>query len=453
MLLKKVTEQFKNLIYSIPITFKVTAWYTFFIVLLTSTMIVSAFLITDSLIDTSSKEDLMEAVSEISEKPKKFENFDDGIFFIKYSDSGEKLEGLAPKGFDISLPISDNLKVNSYNNDNIEFFYFDSYLKSYNSDNKIWIRGILPISNFYKNTKLLLILIFVLSPILLFFITYGGYKIIKNSFRPIQEISNTALEIEKYKDFSKRIKLGKAKDEVYKMSFSFNSILDSLEKLYIHEKQFSSDVSHELRTPVTVILAESDYAINYSDSIEEAKESLSVVQRQAKKMSTLINQIMELSKLEQQNSIELQSIDLSKLVKTCLSDYKYVFENRKVNLDFNVNENLEILGNKIMLERLLDNLLTNALKFTKSKVFVKLYKKDKVILEIEDDGIGLSKEQSEHIWDRFYQVNSSRNKENNQGYGLGLSMVRKIIDLHNATIEVKSELDKGAKFIISFLSL
>lgn len=106
-----------------------------------------------------------------------------------------------------------------------------------------------------------------------------------------------------------------------------------------------------------------------------------------------------------------------------------------------------------MLERLLDNLLTNALKFTKSKVFVKLYKKDKVILEIEDDGIGLSKEQSEHIWDRFYQVNSSRNKENNQGYGLGLSMVRKIIDLHNATIEVKSELDKGAKFIISFPSL
>lgn len=453
MLLKKVTEQFKNLIYSIPITFKVTAWYTFFIVLLTSTMIVSAFLITDSLIDTSSKEDLMEAVSEISEKPKKFENFDDGIFFIKYSDSGEKLEGLAPKGFDISLPISDNLKVNSYNNDNIEFFYFDSYLKSYNSDNKIWIRGILPISNFYKNTKLLLILIFVLSPILLFFITYGGYKIIKNSFRPIQEISNTALEIEKYKDFSKRIKLGKAKDEVYKMSFSFNSILDSLEKLYIHEKQFSSDVSHELRTPVTVILAESDYAINYSDSIEEAKESLSVIQRQAKKMSTLINQIMELSKLEQQNNIELQSIDLSKLVKTCLSDYKYVFENRKVNLDFNVNENLEILGNKIMLERLLDNLLTNALKFTKSKVFVKLYKKDKVILEIEDDGIGLSKEQSEHIWDRFYQVNSSRNKENNQGYGLGLSMVRKIIDLHNAKIHVESDLEKGAKFIIEFISL
>lgn len=307
MLLKKVTEQFKNLIYSIPITFKVTAWYTFFIVLLTSTMIVSAFLITDSLIDTSSKEDLMEAVSEISEKPKKFENFDDGIFFIKYSDSGEKLEGLAPKGFDISLPISDNLKVNSYNNDNIEFFYFDSYLKSYNSDNKIWIRGILPISNFYKNTKLLLILIFVLSPILLFFITYGGYKIIKNSFRPIQEISNTALEIEKYKDFSKRIKLGKAKDEIYKMSFSFNSILDSLEKLYIHEKQFSSDVSHELRTPVTVILAESDYAINYSDSLEEAKESLSVIQRQAKKMSTLINQIMELSKLEQQNNIEFKA--------------------------------------------------------------------------------------------------------------------------------------------------
>ncbi|WP_022819884.1 HAMP domain-containing sensor histidine kinase [Fusobacterium russii] len=450
MLLRKVNEQLKNFFYSIPITFKVTAWYTFFISLLTSIMIVSAFFITDSLIDISSKEDLTEAVFEIAEKPSKFESFDDGIFFIKYSSSSQKIEGLTPKGFDISLPISDSLKVNSYKNDGMEFYYFDSYLNPNNTETEVWIRGILPISSFHKNTKLLLILVLILSPILLFFITYGGYKIIKNSFRPIQEISNTALEIEKYKDFSKRIKLGKAKDEIYKMSFSFNSILDSLEKFYIHEKQFSSDVSHELRTPVTVILAESDYAINYSDSLEEAKGSLSVIQRQAKKMSTLINQIMELSKLEREKNIDLQNIDLSKLINTCLSDYKYVFENKKISLNSSIDENLKILGNKLMLERVFDNLLSNALKFTKSKVSIKLYKADKIILEIEDDGIGLSKEQMGNIWDRFYQVNSSRNKENNQGYGLGLSMVRKIIDLHNACIEVESELEKGAKFRIKF---
>ena len=103
-----------------------------------------------------------------------------------------------------------------------------------------------------------------------------------------------------------------------------------------------------------------------------------------------------------------------------------------------------------MLERVFDNLFSNALKFTKSKIIINLYKKDRVILEIEDNGIGISKDDIEQIWNRFYQASSSRNKETNQGYGLGLSMVQKIIKLHNANIEVESELGKGSKFIIKF---
>lgn len=451
MLLRKVNDKFKNLIYSIPITFKVTAWYTFFISLLISIMIASAFFIADSLIDSSSKEDLTEAVYEMAQNPKKFESFDDGIFFIRYSNSGEKIEGLVPKNFDIRLKLSENFQVNSYKIGELQFFYFDVPIGLKKNENSEWIRGILPISNLHKNTRLILILIFIFSPILLFLISYGGYKIIKNSFKPIQEIANTALEIQKFKDFSKRIKLGNAKDEIHKMAFSFNSILDNLESSYIYEKQFSSDVSHELRTPVTVILAESDYAINYSDSIEEAKESFSVIQRQAKKMSTLINQIMELSKLERENQIKIENLNISNLIETSLNDYKYVLETKNIDFICNIEKNLEILGNRLMLERLFDNLFSNSLKFTKSKIFVNLYKKDnKIILEVKDDGIGMTKDEIKKIWNRFYQSNTSRNKDTNYGYGLGLSMVKKIVKLHNASIEVESEINRGSKFTVKF---
>ena len=88
------------------------------------------------------------------------------------------------------------------------------------------------------------------------------------------------------------------------MASTFNEMLDTVEEVFIHEKQFSSDVSHELRTPITVILAQSDYALQYSDTFEEAKESLEVINRHAKRMTNLINQIMELCKIEGQYEIE-----------------------------------------------------------------------------------------------------------------------------------------------------
>ena len=104
-----------------------------------------------------------------------------------------------------------------------------------------------------------------------------------------------------------------------------------------------------------------------------------------------------------------------------------------------------------MIERLLDNLLNNAMKFTKDEISVKLYSENEsCIMEIEDNGIGISDEDKKLIWGRFYQVNDSRNKKVNKGFGLGLSLVAKIIEQHNASIEVESELNKGTKFVTKF---
>ena len=168
-------------------------------------------------------------------------------------------------------------------------------------------------------------------------------------------------------------------------------------------------------------------------------------------MTNLINQIMELSKLERQKEIEKEKINLSNIVLQLLDDYKPLLESKNLNLVYNVEKDLRIQGNKIMLERVFLNILMNAIKFTKTSIEVSLIREDKTaVLKIRDDGIGISEENKKFIWERFYQVNDSRNKEENKGSGLGLSMVKKIVDLHSATIDLESEIDQGTCFTIKF---
>ena len=116
-----------------------------------------------------------------------------------------------------------------------------------------------------------------------------------------------------------------------------------------------------------------------------------------------------------------------------------------------IEENIYIIGDKIMIERLFDNLLNNAMKFTKDKINVKLYsEEERCVLEIEDNGIGISEQDKELIWKRFYQVNDSRNKKINKGFGLGLFLVSKIIEQHGAVIDVEGSLNEGTRFIAKF---
>jgi len=365
----------------IPVSIRVTVWFSSVIVILFLIILSSLILIEDKVVNDLSQKELVEAVEEIYEDPEKFENFNDGIYYIKYNEQNEIIAGKFPKDFDIALAFSIE-DINIYQVENKKFLYYDTRLQ----DEDDWIRGIYPLGKVQKEIETLWNIAIALSVLFLIFVVIVGYRIIKNAF--------------------------KHDDEIHKMASTFNEMLDTVEEVFIHEKQFSSDVSHELRTPITVILAQSDYALQYSDTFEEAKESLEVINRHAKRMTNLINQIMELS---------------------------------------NIEKDLRIQGNKIMLERVFLNILMNAVKFTKTNIEVSLTREDKTaVLKIRDDGIGISEENKKFIWERFYQVNDSRNKEENKGSGLGLSMVKKIVDLHSATIDLESEIEQGTCFTIKF---
>jgi len=443
MFLKKMNRFLSR----IPVSIRVTVWFSSVIVILFLIILSSLILIEDKVVNDLSQKELVEAVEEIYEDPEKFENFNDGIYYIKYNEQNEIIAGKFPKDFDIALAFSIE-DINIYQVENKKFLYYDTRLQ----DEDDWIRGIYPLGKVQKEIETLWNIAIALSVLFLIFVVIVGYRIIKNAFKPVKQISDTALKIKRSKDFSNRIELEDSNDdEIHKMASTFNEMLDTVEEVFIHEKQFSSDVSHELRTPITVILAQSDYALQYSDTFEEAKESLEVINRHAKRMTNLINQIMELSKLERQKEIEKEKINLSNIVLQLLEDYKPLLESKNLNLIYNVEKDIRIQGNKIMLERVFLNILMNAVKFTKTNIEVSLTREDKTaVLKIRDDGIGISEENKKFIWERFYQVNDSRNKEENKGSGLGLSMVKKIVDLHSATIDLESELEQGTCFTIKF---
>ena len=447
ILKKKINRIWENF----PITVKVTLWYTVFVVVLLFIMLMISFAIADKMTGDVNQRELTavvnEMASEMDSDPEEFDDFDNGIYFVRYNSEGIEMGGMSPKGFDLTLEQSEGI-VSSYRKKGEKYYYYD---RKINGTDGEWVRGIAPVNKLSEEVKRMLLTIIILSPLLLIVIIYGGYKIIKKALSPVAKISNTATEIQKNGDFSKRIEIDNGQDEIHKMANAFNEMLNSLENFYLHEKQFSSDVSHELRTPVSVILTESQYSLEYVDNMEEARDSFSVIQRQAKRMSELINQIMELSKIEKQTDIQSDRINFSETVEKILGDYKNLFAEKNIEMAKKIEENIYIIGDKIMIERLFDNLLNNAMKFTKDKINVKLYsEEEKCVLEVEDNGIGISEQDKELIWKRFYQVNDSRNKKINKGFGLGLFLVSKIIEQHGAVIDVEGSLNEGTRFIAKF---
>ena len=226
-------------------------------------------------------------------------------------------------------------------------------------------------------------------------------------------------------------------------------MLETLENSSKRERQFSSDVSHELRTPISVIRAESEYGAKYTDSVEDAKESFEVIERQSKRMTSMINQILELSRLDSRLEIPKEELLLSDKIKSTLEDYKILFDNKNIKLFINIEENIIVHANEALIMRMIDNLLSNALKYAETEVTVCLARRNRIILEVADDGIGISDNEKKHIWDRFYKVDKSRTTTEDNSSGLGLSITKKIVELHDGKIAVLDNKPKGTRFVVN----
>lgn len=445
MWLKKIR---KNPFKKISLTLKITLWYTTFIVLLLGTIVAGTFFVGNKIIDNASKRDLVKEVSKIAEGHEDFSSFEDGVTLSLYDEKGNLIAGTVPKNFSVTELNAGNISEYTDNQDN-KYAYYDIVTDSPYLGNAKYVRGVIQISE-GKTNWLIPISITLISPIVIFIIMYGGYRIINSSLKPVRDMTKTAKDISSSSDLSKRLKLNEGEDEVHQLGKVFNEMLDTLERSAANEKRFSSDVSHELRTPVSVIKAESEYALKYADSVEEAKESFEVIERHSSRMTVMINQILEISRLDSDTKIEKQKVDLSKLVEKHLSDQFKIFEMKGIELSIDIKENINVLGNEALLMRVLDNLTSNALKYADTTVKVNLFEGDSVVLEVVDDGRGIEDSEKKNIWNRFYKIDKSRTVTEDNSSGLGLSIVKKIVEIHRGEIFIFDNKPSGAKFVVNF---
>lgn len=293
-------------------------------------------------------------------------------------------------------------------------------------------------SVFIKVTPAILILIFVILAISKML----SDVLTKSLLLPIEQMSENLDHLE---DIT-----------TYKELMPFiNTIQEQHKNILMNAKmrqEFTANVSHELKTPLTAISGYSELIQNGMTNEEETIRFAGEIHKSAKRLLTLINDTIRLSQLDtSEQKVIYEAIDLYKIAEDCVNMLKFSAENHGITISIH-GTNAYLEGNKEMLEEVVYNLCDNAIRYNneggKVDVTVKPVK-GKIYLCVEDNGIGISKEHQERIFERFYRVDKSRSKSTG-GTGLGLAIVKHIIQQHGAHMELTSEKGKGTKIEIEF---
>jgi len=226
--------------------------------------------------------------------------------------------------------------------------------------------------------------------------------------------------------------------------------LAPIEKTLEEQKRFIADASHELKTPLTALQTMIEVSLRDKKlTLKNAKEVIKSNLEETARLSKLANDLLSLTRYESGNgNFKLKKVNLKKIVEGVNSKLKPISEKKKIYIKLSL-KNISVNGNEESLEQLITVLLDNAVKYSnnKNKVFVSLDRKNNdAILNFKDNGFGISKEDLPYVFDRFFRADLSRSKENAGGFGLGLSMAKRIVELHNGSIKVESNLDKGSTF-------
>ena len=231
--------------------------------------------------------------------------------------------------------------------------------------------------------------------------------------------------------------------------------LKPIEISYKRQKKFVADTAHELRTPLAVMKTGAEATLSNNNGKEEYKKLTQDFLEEINFLSSMVDDLLFLAHSDDFKKVEFSKFDFSRLVHKQIELMKPYASKKNITLHDNIQGKFQIDGNKTYLRRLLVNLIKNAIDYNKPKgeVIVSLQnKKQQIELKIADTGIGISKNDLGYIFDRFYKADWARVKQSS-GAGLGLSIVKEIVNLHHGKIDVQSELGKGTEVIIILSSV
>ena len=440
------------------IKLKIGLWYMGIMILLVFSSLAIVFYISENIIHSSVRTYLKDVVIHrldyLTIKNGEIiidSNFDTMIQNVEiaiYDKDFKFLYGNSPNGFEMDNRKSKDDKIMIIRSNNQKWYVYNKTIEL-GSYGKVWIRGVMPNIGQASAIETVIQISFVILPFFLILSAIGGYIITKNAFTPIEKIRRIAEKINEGNDLSQRINLGKGDDELHTLANTFDVMFDRLQTSFENEVQFTSDVSHELRTPITVILTQAEYGKGYISSVEEAQKSFGIIEKEGQKMSKLVSQLLTLARMERgRQKLNLENINLSELIEMTVETQTLSAKSKNIKIITKIMPEIYVNIDEMMIMRVFTNLISNAISYGKQNgtVIVELFlKEDKIISKISDDGIGISEDKLDKIWLRFYQVDPSKNGDNS---GLGLSMVKKIVELHKGEIFVESELGKGTTFTI-----
>lgn len=302
----------------------------------------------------------------------------------------------------------------------------------------IYLNCLIP--DMHRRSFLFTVTFFIALLITAFFVAVLVYFQAKNISKSLRRINSAALDIAAG-NYPPEIPVT-SKDEIGQLASSFNFMSASLQKLENMRSRFLSDVSHELRTPMTSICGFIQGILDGTIPPEKHNEYLKIVLDEASRLTRLVNDMLDMTKMQSSEyKLNVSEFDLNELVRHCIISLEQKITDKDLDLDVIFDSNrLDVCADKDAIQRVLINLMDNAIKFSYPDTIIKIHtyiKDKKAYYSIGNFGTPIKREDLTHMFDRFYKADLARNNKNS-GAGLGLSFVKNIITIHKQKIWVRS---------------
>ncbi|MCL6442122.1 MAG: HAMP domain-containing histidine kinase [Alicyclobacillus sp.] len=274
-----------------------------------------------------------------------------------------------------------------------------------------------------------------------------AYYLSKRITAPLRELNRVALQIAKGQ-FDQRVTIN-THDELEELGHTFNDMAQALASLDQMRKDFVANVSHDLRSPLTSIHGFATAFLDGTVPDERKRHYFTIMKEQTERMMKLVNDLLDVARIETgQFEIRPITFNLSELVRQVVARLEPGFASKRVNVDLISEENQDtyVFADPDRIDQVIVNLIQNAVQVSRqnSSVEVIVKKEEQAVVSIRDYGPGISQEEMQSIWERFYKADKARTKES--GTGIGLSIVKHILDLHQSPIHVESKVGKGSTF-------
>ncbi len=280
-----------------------------------------------------------------------------------------------------------------------------------------------------------------------------GYFVAGKVLQPISAINSMAREISG-KTLNKRIPLGKNQDELYALSSSLNEMFDRLQFSFKRQKEFIANASHELKTPIAMQRLFFDEAVQRDDLPDDFRSKLITQSGVALRMTQLVKNLLDLSTLERNEALDSEIIDLVELSTSVFEEFNEIIEGAGIRLSLDMEDAVPLLADKEKIQRLLINLIDNGIKYNlreNGEIQFSLSKtENRVEIKISNTGKEIPQDELERVFNQFYRVEKSRSTALG-GSGLGLTIVKRIVELHHGTVEIESVSDPVNRTLVRIL--